>query len=50
MVTSEDGKPLSKPDLTRVEAEERLKEVERFKKMDEEQKKTSKWIEANRKK
>ena len=30
-VRSEKGRPLSKPDLTRKEAEERLAEVERFK-------------------
>lgn len=49
-VVSESGKPLSKDDLSKVEAEERLKEVEKFKKMDAEQKKTSKWIEAHSKK
>lgn len=31
MVQSEEGKPLSKKDLSRTEAEERLKEVEKFK-------------------
>ncbi len=31
IVTSEKGKPLSKPDLTREEAEARLAQVEMFK-------------------
>ena len=33
MVVSESGKPLSKRDLTRIEAEERLKEVETIKRV-----------------
>lgn len=42
-VQSEKGKPLSKDDLTRVEAEERLKEVERFKAME-------KWVDKHKNK
>lgn len=45
-----EGKPASQDDLTRVEAEEREKEIKRMKDLTEEQKKTSKWVEAHRKK
>lgn len=37
-VVSEEGKPLSKDNLTKQQAEERLKEVEKFKHMNKEKK------------
>ncbi len=42
-VVSEKGKPLSRDDLSRVEAEERLKEVERFKKQEKDVKGLKQW-------
>lgn len=41
-VQSEDGKPLSKPDLTREQAEKRLEQVEYFKNRVKERKKALK--------
>lgn len=47
-VVSEQGKPLSKDDLTRVEAEERLKEVEKFKEMNKSVEDLKKWAAKRR--
>ena len=49
-VTNESGKPQSKDDLSRLEAEERQKELDRERRLSDEQKKTSKWLAAQKKK
>lgn len=47
-VRSERGKPLSKDDLTEQEAQERLKEVERFKAVEKTVKGMKRWAGARR--
>lgn len=47
-VRSESGKPLSKDDLTLQEAQERLAEVERFKKTEKDVAGLKKWAGARR--